>query len=180
MSSMIEDAISGAIGQTGLGGGSSGGSGGLMGMVQPAVTDMLSNGGLSNILGNMKAEGMGAEADSWVGDGENMPISPDQARRAVGSEQVKALAARAGVSEDQAASILAGALPQVADEVSPEGRLPEAADVDDAMRKPRRKGAQRGGEAMRQPRAKGARRAGDARRPRREGRGADPGRRRRG
>jgi uncharacterized protein YidB (DUF937 family) len=156
MSSMIEDAISGAIGQTGLGGGSTGGSGGLMGMVQPAVTDMLSNGGLSNILGNMKAEGMGAQADSWVGDGENMPISPDQAKRAVGSEQVKALAARAGVSEDQAASILAGALPQVADEVSPEGRLPDTATVDDAFRKPRRKRRRgRGGGADR-PRAQPA------------------------
>jgi uncharacterized protein YidB (DUF937 family) len=196
MSSMVEDILGGALGQAGLGGGKSGGSGGVMGMLQPAVSGMLENGGLSNVLGNMKAEGMGAEADSWVGQGENLPISPDQAKRAVGSEQVKALADRAGISEDQAAGVLAGALPQLADEASPEGRLPDAAAVDDAMRKPRRKRAQREGQAMRQPRAgegrrageavrqprdKGAKRGGDAaRRPRGEGRGAGPGRRRRG
>jgi uncharacterized protein YidB (DUF937 family) len=161
MSSMMDEVLGGALGQAGLGGGS-GGAGGVMGMLQPAVTGMLSNGGLSNILGNMQSEGMGAEADSWVGRGQNMPISPEQAKRAVGSGRVKALADRAGISEGEAASVLAGALPQVVDDVSPEGRLPDAAAVDDAMRKPRRKRGKRADQPGRGQPEKRAKGAGDA------------------
>jgi uncharacterized protein YidB (DUF937 family) len=160
MSSMLEDILGGALGQAGIGGESSEGGlstgGGLVGMLLPAVSGMLANGGLSNILGKMQSEGLSAQADSWVGDGENLPISPEQAKQVVGAEQVQALASQAGLSEDQAATVLADALPQVVDEVSPEGRLPDTATVDDAFRKPRRKRRRgRGGGADR-PRAQPA------------------------
>jgi hypothetical protein len=100
----------------------------------------------------------------------------------VGGDQVKALADRAGISEDQAASVLAGALPQVADEVSPGGRLPDSAGVDDAMRKPRRKRAKRADDVGGRPPERTAKRGDEAGRRQREKtakRGGDAGRRQR-
>jgi uncharacterized protein YidB (DUF937 family) len=64
---------------------------------------------------------------SWVGTGQNLPISADQIQHVLGSEQVKELAAKAGISSDAASSHLAQLLPMLIDKITPNGQLAECA-----------------------------------------------------
>jgi uncharacterized protein YidB (DUF937 family) len=139
-------ALSGALGGGGGGGALSGGLGGILGsmlgggaggglmkMLMPTVMGMLAGGGLSKILGGMKAHGLSSQADSWVGTGENKPISADDVKGVVDPAQISELARKLGVSEDDAAQALAEVLPHAVDHVTPAGTVPAAHEVDSAL-----------------------------------------------
>ena len=130
----IGDLVGGLAGG-GRGGKGGGGAAALLPMLAPVVGQMLAGGGLQKLLGGLREQGMGDKADSWVGKGKNEAISSDELRRAVGDETVRDAASRAGVSEEEAASGLAALLPQVVDSVTPEGKVPDDAEVDRAARK---------------------------------------------
>jgi uncharacterized protein YidB (DUF937 family) len=135
--SLLEDILGKAVGSA-LGGGDDEASSGdsksqIVQLLIPIVVALLANGGLEKILGGMKKQGLAAEADSWVGDGENLPITGEQAAQVIGEDEVKKIAGEIGVDEGQAANLIAKALPQVVDKVSPEGTEPVADAVDKAL-----------------------------------------------
>lgn len=99
----------------------------------PVVVALLANGGLEKILGKMRAQGLSSQADSWVGDGGNESISGDQAKEILGSDQVAKIAEQTGLPEGQAADLVAEALPEVIDKVSPQGSEPLADEVGKAL-----------------------------------------------
>lgn len=125
--SALEDVLSGAIGKA-IGG--DGDKGKIIQALLPVVVSMLASGGLSKILDSMKKQGLSAEADSWVGDGESLSITGEQAKKVVGDAEVKRIADQTGLPEGQAADLIAKALPAVVDKASPEGKEPEASEVD--------------------------------------------------
>lgn len=96
---------------------------------------MLAGGGLQKILQQLQAKGMNDKASSWVSTGENQPLSADEVKEVVGEDQVRAAAAQAGVSEDEAAGGLAELLPQIVDKASPDGQLMDEKSLDDALGK---------------------------------------------
>jgi uncharacterized protein YidB (DUF937 family) len=118
----------------GLTGGQGGGGSGLSALM-PVLAGVLASGGLSKIMGGLKANGLTSEAESWVGTGANKPVSGRQMEQAVGQEQMKEIAKQLGVSEEQAADAVAKALPEVVDKVSPDGKLPADQDLDSAFDK---------------------------------------------
>ena len=77
----------------------------------PLVLGLLKGGGLDRILGGMRAKGFTAEADSYVGTGDNRPLTGGQVREVVGDQEVARIASEAGVSEDEAADGIAQLLP---------------------------------------------------------------------
>ena len=97
--------------------------GGLLGSLLPALGGMLAGGGLQQVLSGFQANGLSAQTDSWIGTGENKPISGEDVRKVVGAEELAKIAAQLGVSEDEAADAVAQVLPTVVDKVSPEGHL---------------------------------------------------------
>lgn len=105
----------------------------LLGALLPLVAGLLKNGGLEKILGGLKAKGFTSQADSWVGTGDNEPVSGADIKDIVGQEEVSKIAAEAGLSEDEAAEGIATLLPQVVDHASPEGQLAPAEDFDGAF-----------------------------------------------
>jgi len=123
--------LGGLIGSL-AGGRRGGGMAAMLPMLAPVVGTMLAGGGLQKVLSGLRENGMGDKADSWVGKGENEPIDPQELRRAVGDDTIRDAASRAGVSEDEAASGLAALLPQVVDRVTPNGEVPDDAEVDRA------------------------------------------------
>jgi uncharacterized protein YidB (DUF937 family) len=142
----LDDILGGLIGGKGgsgglddvLGGGRGGGGGGgssAMGALLPVLAGLLASGGLSKILGSLKANGLGTQADSWVGTGANDRVTGSQVEQAIGKEQVAEIARQLGVPESQAAEAVAQALPEVVDKVSPEGKLPPDEDLDAAFDK---------------------------------------------
>jgi uncharacterized protein YidB (DUF937 family) len=120
-------------GFTGDSGGSGGGRGGTMGALLPILAGFLASGGLLKIMGGLKANGLSAQADSWVGTGANQPVSGRDVEQAMGQEQIHQIAQQLGVSESEAADAVAQALPEVVDKVSPKGQMPAEQDLDAAF-----------------------------------------------
>ncbi|HMK21707.1 MAG TPA: YidB family protein [Terriglobales bacterium] len=82
-------------------------------------------GGLSGLVQSFHDKGLGALAASWVGTGQNLPITADQIQHVLGSEQVKQLAAKAGISPDVASNALSQLLPGLVDKLTPNGQMPQ-------------------------------------------------------
>ena len=131
----LDDMLGGLLGGRGAGGG------GTMGALMPVLAGLLASGGLSKIMGGLKANGLSAQADSWVGTGANEPVSGKDIEQAAGKEEIQKVAQQLGISESQAADALAQALPEVVDKVSPEGKLPPEQDLDAAFDKLAQAGA---------------------------------------
>lgn len=82
------------------------------------------HGGLQGIVAQFQQQGLGPTIQSWVGNGEKLPISPDQVQRALGSDSIQQLAAKLGIPPDQLAAKLSETLPQAIDKMTPGGKLP--------------------------------------------------------
>ncbi len=140
MDSGIEGLLGGLLGGSGSSGGlgglggllGGGGRGGnpLVGMLLPAVTGMLAGGGLSKLMSGMQAAGLEDKAKSWISHGENASISADEVKKVVDPSHIADVAQKAGVSHDEAAALIAQALPAVVNHVTPDGTLPDAATAD--------------------------------------------------
>lgn len=81
-------------------------------------------GGLGGLLDKLKEAGHGNAADSWVGTGQNEPIAADDLGKAIGPQTIKAIAERAGMSEDELLRQLSVALPGIVDKLTPGGNVP--------------------------------------------------------
>ena len=68
---------------------------------------------------------MAQEADSWVGTGPNVGVSADQVQQVFGSSALSNLATQLGTSQGQASSVLAQILPELINQLTPEGQVPE-------------------------------------------------------
>jgi uncharacterized protein YidB (DUF937 family) len=86
-------------------------------------------GGLSGLVQSFHDKGLGGIVSSWVGTGQNLPISADQIQHVLGSTQVQALAAKAGISSDVASSQLAQLLPTIIDKLTPNGQVPQQGNL---------------------------------------------------
>jgi uncharacterized protein YidB (DUF937 family) len=89
-------------------------------------------GGLGGLLEKLQTGGLGNVANSWVGSGQNQPVSPNQLGPALGSDIIKTLAQRSGLSEEEVTKQLSQVLPGVVDKLTPAGRLPTLAELSDA------------------------------------------------
>ena len=78
---------------------------------------------VAGLLGNLKEQGLGDIAESWLGDGANQSISADQLKSAMGAEQVTQAAAQLGTDEGSLLGGLQAALPQLVDKASSGGSL---------------------------------------------------------
>jgi uncharacterized protein YidB (DUF937 family) len=84
-------------------------------------------GGLNAIVAKLQQAGFGEQVKSWLGNGQNLPITAEQLKQVLGSDAVKQLAARFNIPVDQITQILAQQLPAAVDRASPEGKLPHTA-----------------------------------------------------
>ncbi|WP_458774706.1 YidB family protein [Desulforhopalus sp. 52FAK] len=81
---------------------------------------------LGSILSNLDAGGLGDIAKSWLGDGGNEGISPEQVTSVLGSDKIADFASQLGLSTDEAVGGLSEALPQIMDQGSSGGSLLDA------------------------------------------------------
>ena len=90
-------------------------------------------GGLGGLLKKLQQGGLGNETKSWVGSGQNQPVSPGQLGSALGPNIIKTLAQQSGISEDELTKQLSQILPGIVDKLTPNGRLPTAAELPEKM-----------------------------------------------
>jgi uncharacterized protein YidB (DUF937 family) len=81
-------------------------------------------GGLGGLLEKLQQGGLGDIAKSWVGTGQNLPVSPGSIGSALGPSIVKTLAEKTGLSEQEVTAQLSQLLPGFVDKLTPQGRLP--------------------------------------------------------
>lgn len=86
-------------------------------------------GGLSGLVQAFQRGGLGEVVNSWVGTGQNLPISAEQIQHVFGSPALQGLAAQLGLSPDKVSGQLAELLPQVVDHLTPNGHVPEGGDL---------------------------------------------------
>ncbi len=82
-------------------------------------------GGLGDLVAAFTRGGMGDVVQSWIGTGQNLPISADQLQKVLGSDTIAGLAKQLGMSQQDAGSGLADLLPQLVDTLTPQGQLPQ-------------------------------------------------------
>jgi len=80
-------------------------------------------GDLNGIVAKLQQGGLGDQVSSWLGNGSNLPVSPDQLRAALGNQHVQQLAAQFGVPVEAALKLLSEHLPGTVDQASPNGSL---------------------------------------------------------
>jgi len=83
--------------------------------------------GLSGMLGNAESQGLGSVVQSWIGNGANQSIAPNQVEGLLGQDRIAQLASRAGIPAGVASAALAHILPTLIDKLTPGGKLPQAA-----------------------------------------------------
>jgi uncharacterized protein YidB (DUF937 family) len=94
-------------------------------MLESVVALIGQHGGLGGLLDKLKTSGLGDAVSSWVGTGDNQPVTANQLESAVGGNIIGQITAKLGVTKEQASALLAQYLPMVIDRLTPHGKLDE-------------------------------------------------------
>jgi uncharacterized protein YidB (DUF937 family) len=112
------------------GGGMGGGlgdllKGGLGGLLAGGAAGSVLSGGLGDLLNQFQQKGLGDQADSWVSNGPNRPVSPNDLASALGADQIEHLSSQSGLSRDELLRGLSQYLPDAVNHLTPDGRVPD-------------------------------------------------------
>jgi uncharacterized protein YidB (DUF937 family) len=121
--------LDGLIGNA-LGGmlGAGGGGQAQSPLLQIALQLLQQNGGVAGVLDKFRQGGYADQADSWQSTGQNLPLSGNALQEVLGSGTIGQIAGQLGMSHGDAASGLAQVLPQLIDQFTPDGALPDNHD----------------------------------------------------
>ena len=104
------------------------GGAGMAALIAIALQLLQRSGGIENVLGKLRQQGHGREADSWVGTGQNLPVSPDVLSQIFGRDEVASAARQMGVDPQDALGGLADVFPEVVNQITPHGRVESGSD----------------------------------------------------
>lgn len=98
--------------------------GGLGGLLAGGAAGSILSGGLGDLMKQFQEKGHGDTANSWVGNGPNKQIDPNDLASALGSDQISTLLEQTGLSRSELLQGLSQQLPDVINQLTPNGRLP--------------------------------------------------------
>jgi uncharacterized protein YidB (DUF937 family) len=98
--------------------------GGLGGLFGGRDAGNVLSGGLNDLLKQLQQSGHGEAADSWVGSGPNKTIAPNDLAKALGADRINTMMAQSGMSREELLDGLSQQLPDVVDQLTPNGRVP--------------------------------------------------------
>lgn len=110
------DAVVGALGNQAGGAGAN--------PMQALLALVNQAGGLPALLQKLQQGGLGEAVNSWLSTGPNQAVSPDALGQALGGDTVAGFARQLGIDPQQGLGMLSQLLPQVVDQLSPQGQLP--------------------------------------------------------
>jgi len=105
-------------------------------VVLSQIVSMIQNhpGGLGGLLQSFQQGGLGHLVQSWIGTGQNLPVSPDQLRGTVGGDWISRITQATGLPQGQVEQNLSTLLPQIIDHLTPNGQMPQG-DLGGALAK---------------------------------------------
>ncbi len=80
-------------------------------------------GDLQGVVAQLQQGGLGDQVKSWLSNGPNAAVTPEQIKAALGSEQVQQIAQHFGIPVDGALKFLSDHLPAAVDQASPNGAI---------------------------------------------------------
>lgn len=99
---------------------------------QKSLMDLAANlltnresGGLPGLTQLFQSKGLGDIVSSWIGTGQNQPVTADQIAHVFGNEQIQQFAQKLGFSSEDISKGLASVLPQLIDHLTPNGQAPD-------------------------------------------------------
>ena len=98
--------------------------GSLAGALGGLLANNGSQGGLGGLVDKFGQAGMGDVIGSWIGGGQNQPISGDQVQDALGPDTISQLANKLGINASMLLPLLATLLPTLIDKLTPQGQMP--------------------------------------------------------
>jgi len=121
------DSVIGALGQGSGGGGQADLLKAVVGMLAQGGQGQAGGlGGLGDLVSRFQQGGLGDVVGSWVGTGQNMPVSADQLGGVLGDDVISQLTRQTGMDSGDLLGQLSQMLPQVVDRLTPTGQLPQA------------------------------------------------------
>jgi uncharacterized protein YidB (DUF937 family) len=91
-------------------------------------------GGISGLQKMFQEKGLGGIVSSWIGTGQNLPISADQLQSVLHSGALQQVAQKAGIDPSQLTSMMSTLLPHVVDKLTPNGQMPDAGALQQMMK----------------------------------------------
>jgi uncharacterized protein YidB (DUF937 family) len=95
-----------------------------------AVTDYINSpqvGGISGLQKMFQEKGLGGIVGSWIGTGQNLPISADQLNSVLHCDALNQVASKFGIDPNMLQSMMTQVLPHVVDQMTPNGQAASAA-----------------------------------------------------
>lgn len=96
-------------------------------LLQAALSLVANNGqagGLHGLVERFQEAGLGPIILSWIGDGPRLAVSGEQLQQVLGEGHLQQIAEETGYAEPEVAQRLSGMLPDLIDQLTPEGRIP--------------------------------------------------------
>jgi uncharacterized protein YidB (DUF937 family) len=101
----------------------------LVAMMLPfALRWVQRNGGLGALLQKLEQKGYGPHATTWISSGANRSLDANAAREVIGGGELSQLAHHLGVPQQEVEKGMAEILPELVDQLTPEGKVPAEAD----------------------------------------------------
>ena len=126
---IVSGMLAGRPGEGGLGDLLGQGTQGSQAEVLKLVLGMLASdgqgGGLAALVRSFQNAGLGEQMNSWIGSGQNLPVSADDLGHVLGTERMSQMAERMGLSTGDLGAQLSQLLPQAVDRFTPDGQMPE-------------------------------------------------------
>ena len=91
-------------------------------------------GGLSGLQQKFQEKGLGGIMNSWIGTGQNLPISAEQLQSVLHSGALEQVATKAGIDESRLTSMMSTLLPHLVDKLTPNGEVPESGALSQLMK----------------------------------------------
>ena len=95
---------------------------GLYSVVNKLIND---HGGVQGVMNTLQQKGLGGAVESWIGNGPNQAVTPDQVHQALGPDKINELAQHSGLSPQEVSTHLANTLPTMVDKLTPAGQVPQ-------------------------------------------------------
>ncbi|SRR5713226_7495798 len=91
-------------------------------------------GGISGLQQMFQEKGLGGVIGSWIGTGQNLPVSADQLQNVLHGGALDQMAAKAGIDPSQLTSMMSTLLPNVIDKLTPNGQVPDSGALAQMMK----------------------------------------------
>jgi uncharacterized protein YidB (DUF937 family) len=91
-------------------------------------------GGVAGLQKMFQQGGLGSVIGSWIGTGQNLPISADQLQNVLHSGALQQVAQKAGIDPSQLTGMMASMLPHLIDKMTPNGEVPNASALQQMLK----------------------------------------------